>query len=142
MYQLFILAVLFGYPPKELPDYNPLLTLESLGIKSGDTLTLGELKSDRQRAIELGDVKETQPTTSNTTSSTLTSTSLSYDVNSNDRCQKSKSANIMFNSIDTSGSDSRGKSVMSSGTKRELDHLGRAETSNSHKRAAGKLSRK
>ena len=123
------ITVLFGYPPKELPDYNPLLTLESLGIKSGDTITLEELKSERQRTIEFRDVTKTQPNTSSTTSS---NTSQNSNVNSHG--QKKDSEVIILNSADA------GNAVLS-GTKRELDHIGGTEPSSSQKRS-GKLSRK
>ena len=76
------LAVLCGYPPKELPDYNPILTLESLKIKSGDTLTLEELESKRERQVGFGDTMtrtsitaQPQPTTSRAVDHRLVMTS-------------------------------------------------------------------
>ena len=122
-------TVLFGYPPKELLDYNPLLTLQSLGIKSGDTVTLEQLKSERQRTIEFRDVKRTQPNTSDITSSTSRNTSRNSNVTSNS--QKNDTEVTLLNSTDT----------VISGTKRELDHTGGPEPSTSQKRS-GKLSRK
>ena len=127
------LAVLFGYPPKELPDYNPLLTLESLGIKSGDTVTLEQLKSERQRTIELRDVKTTQPNPSGITS-VNTSQNSNINSNSQDKDTCTDSEVIVLNSAGT-------ENTVLSGTKRELDHAGGAEPSSSHKRS-GKLSRK
>jgi hypothetical protein len=127
------LTVLFGYPPKELPDYNPLLTLQSLGIKSGDTITIEQLKSDRQRTIELRDVdvKKIEPNTSGI-SSTSTNTSQNSNIKSNSRDNSSEVT--ILNSTDT-------KNAVVSGTKRGLDHAGGAEPSSSGKRS-GKLSRK
>ena len=127
-------TVLFGYPPKELPDYNPLLTLESLGIKSGDTVTLEELKSERQRTIEFKDVNKTQPNTSDITSSTSTNAS-----NNSNKEKKSNDNDVMILNS-TEGNTGAGHSVLS-GTKRELDHTSETEPSSSQKRS-GKLSRK
>ena len=134
-------AVLFGYPPKELPDYNPLLTLESLGIKSGDTVTLEELKSERQRMIEFKDVNRTQPNTSDVTSSTSTNASQNFNNSSNCKEKKSKDSEVVILNS-TEGNTGAGHSVFS-GTKRELDHASGAalEPSSSQKRS-GKLSRK
>jgi hypothetical protein len=126
-------AVLFGYPPKELPDYNPLLTLQSLGIKSGDTITIEQLKSDRQRTIELRDVdiKRTEPKFN---TSAISSTNTSQNSNLKSNSQDNSSEAMILNSTDT-------KSAVVSGTKRGLDHAGGAEPSSSGKRS-GKLSRK
>ena len=127
-----LVAVLFGYPPKELPDYNPLLTLQSLGIKSGDTVTLEQLKSERQRTIEFRDVKKTQSNTSGITSSTSINTSQNSNITSNS--QKNDTEVKILNCAGT-------ENAVLSGAKRELDHTGGGEPSSSQKRS-GKLSRK
>ena len=133
-------AVLFGYPPKELPDYNPLLTLESLGIKSGDTVTLEELKSERQRMIEFKDVNRTQPNTSDIASSTSANASQNFNSSNSKEKESKHSEVVILNSSE--GNTGAGHSVFS-GTKRELDHASGAalEPSSSQKRS-GKLSRK
>ena len=130
-----LLAVLFGYPPKELPDYNPLLTLQSLGIKSGDTVTIEQLKSDRHRTIELRDVKKTEPNTSGIPSSSI-STNASQNSNIKSNSRENNSEVMILNSTDA-------KNALVSGTKRGLDQTaaGGAEPSSSGKRS-GKLGRK
>ena len=127
-------TVLFGYPPKELPDYNPLLTLQSLGIKSGDTVTIEQLKSDRHRTIELRDVKKTEPNTSSGISSSSISTNASQNSNIKSNSRENDSEVMILNSTDT-------KKMVVSGTKRGLDRTGGAEPSSSGKRS-GKLGRK
>ena len=124
---------MFGYPPKELPDYNPLLTLQSLGIKSGDTVTIEQLKSDRHRTIELRDVKKTEPNTSGISSSSI-STSASQNSNIKSNSRENNSEVMILNSTDA-------KNAVVSGTKRDLDRTGGAEPSSSGKRS-GKLGRK
>lgn len=128
-----LLAVLFGYPPKELPDYNPLLTLQSLGIKSGDTVTIEQLKSDRQRTIEFRDVKRTEPNTSAISSSSI-SANASQNSNIESNSRENDTEVTLLNSTDA-------KNTVVSGTKRGLDQTGGAEPSSSGKRS-GKLSRK
>ena len=130
-----MLAVLFGYPPKELPDYNPLLTLQSLGIRSGDTVTIEQLETERQRTIEFRDVKTTLPPhTSGITSSTSTNTSQNSNIELKSRENDTEKVTLL-NSTDT-------KNAVLSGTKRGWDHTGGAEPSSSHKRYPGKLNRK
>ena len=131
-----LVTVLFGYPPKELPDYNPLLTLQSLGIKSGDTVTIEQLKSDRHRTIELRDVKRIEPNTSGIPSSSI-STNASQNSNIKSNSRENDSEVMILNSTDA-------KNAVVSGTiKRGLDQTaaGGAEPSSSGKRS-GKLGRK
>ena len=41
------LAVLCGYPPKEIQTYKPLATLRSLNMRSGETIIIEELSKPR-----------------------------------------------------------------------------------------------
>lgn len=43
------LAVLCGYPPKEIQTYKPLATLRSLNMRSGETIIIEELSKSRVR---------------------------------------------------------------------------------------------
>ena len=136
---IILFTVLFGYPPKEVPDYNPLLTLQSLGIKSGDTVTIEQLKSERQRMIEFRDVKKSQPNTSTISSSTPANMSQNLNLNSNSG-QENDTEVIL---LDSRSADTSTKSAASSGTKRGLDDSSEAGgPSSSHKRYQGKLKRK
>lgn len=44
-------AVLYGYPPKEVPSYDPTTTLESLQLKSGETIIVDETDKPRLRTV-------------------------------------------------------------------------------------------
>ena len=38
---------MFGYPPKEILTYKPLVTLRSLNVRSGETIIVEELSEPR-----------------------------------------------------------------------------------------------
>ena len=130
--------VLCGYPPKELPNYNPQSTLESLLIKSGDTLTLEELNSEKQLSLE-----STKPTVALTTTTlphtATTSITASTDLTSHS-LNSSKDVTVGSKGQITGASISSVDSRVN-GTKRELDYASGVEPSNSQKRS-GKLIRK
>ncbi len=46
-----ILSVLFGYPPKELSSYDPTTTLDSLQMKSGETIIVDTTDKPRLRTV-------------------------------------------------------------------------------------------
>ena len=47
----FSTAVLRGYPPQELPSYDPTATLQDLHLKSGETLIVEETTRKRERTV-------------------------------------------------------------------------------------------
>ena len=40
--------MLSGYPPKEIPTYNPAISLRDLDLKSGETIIVSELSELRE----------------------------------------------------------------------------------------------
>ena len=114
------------------------MTLESLRIKSGDTLTLEELETERERAIDFKDVvavpgaQSAIPGTDAHSAAHKTNSNLHIGSES-----QKKGGTHSEMALDSAGAETQ----LFSGTKRPLDYSSSAESSNSHKRV-GMLMRK
>ena len=143
-------VVLYGYPPKELADYNPILTLESLNIKSGDTLTLEELKSKRERTVGVKDVATTTITSQpvhtalpNTAPHSVTDNSSDLSKANFSGASRSYERSLNCSGDEINSTEARGTQQCGGSLKRGLDHTGgMAPAADRPHKKLGKLTRK